>query len=248
MAHDAAQTVFGFPATRWSLVRRVREGGEAGEARQALDALCRAYWRPLYALARGRGLARADAQDAVQDFFASALRRDFFARAEEERGTLRSFLASAFKRALLDRAERERADKRTPPGGWSEGDFEAAEAEWARTAEAARAGGPDAAFDRQWARELVAAAMARVEARYAAEGKAAVFAELRAEALEEDGAAGEAGGAPGISAGARRVAVFRLRKRFAEALRSVVADTLPEGADVEAELRFLRAGPREGRA
>ncbi len=227
-------------------MRSVRaEGGKSGEA---LEVLCRVYWRPLYALARERGLARADAQDAVQDFFAGALRRDFFARAEEARGSLRSFLASAFRRGLIDRAEREGAEKRTPPGGWSEGDFEAAEAEWARTAADAGANGPDAAFERQWARELVAAAMARVEARYAAEGKADVFAALRAEAFGEGGAAGSGGAGAGMSAGARRVAVFRLRKRFGEALRSVVADTLPEGADVEAELRELGAELREGRA
>jgi hypothetical protein len=127
-------------------------------------------------------------------------------------------------------------------GGWSEADFETAEAEWARTAADAGANGPDAAFERQWARELVAAAMARVEARYVAEGKAEVFAELRTEALEEGAEAGDAGEAAGMTAGARRVAVFRLRKRFAEALRSVVADTLPEGSDVEAELRELGAG------
>lgn len=246
MSSAAPQTKWGFPTTSWSLVRRVRGRGE--RSGEALDTLCRAYWRPLYALARGRGLSRADAQDAVQDFFEGALRRDFFGRADEARGTLRSFLAMAFKRSLIDRAERAAAEKRTPAGGWSEGDFEAAEAEWARTAAEAGANAPDAAFDRQWARELAAAAMARVEAKYEAEGKADVFAALRAEAFGEAGATGGEGGSADVSAGARRVAVFRLRKRFAEALRSVVADTLPDGADAEAELRALGAGLREGRA
>jgi RNA polymerase sigma-70 factor (ECF subfamily) len=208
-----------------------------------LETLCRIYWRPLYALARGRGLARPDAHDAGQDFFASARRRAFFARADEERGTLRSFLAASFKRGLLDRAAREGAEKRTPPGGWSEDDFEAAEAEWARTAAEAGAGGPDAAYARQWARELVAQAIARTGARYEAEGKADVFAALRAEALD-DGEAPEAASESGGSPGARRVAVFRLRKRFAEELRAVVAGTLREGSDVEAELRELGAGLR----
>lgn len=261
MGDDARQTVWGFPATSWSLVRRVREGVVGGEAvvkgragGDALDALCRAYWRPLYALARGRGLARADAQDAVQDFFATALRRDFFARADEARGTLRSFLATAFKRSLIDRAEREGAEKRTPPGGWSEGDFADAEAEWARSS-AAGAQGPDAVFERQWARELIARAVHRTEARYAAEGKREVFGALRSEALgEPDGAVADGksdvvetiGRADtGLSASARRVAVFRLRKRFAEALRAVVAETLPEGADAEAELRALGAALKE---
>jgi len=270
MSADGPQTVWGFPATSWSLVRRVRAGGSAVEERvagAALDALCRAYWRPLYAYARGRGLARADAQDAVQEFFATALRRELFQRAEEGQGKLRSFLLTAFKRVLADRAAREAAARRNPEGGWAEGDFEAAEAEWARTAASgvARGGvgaGPEAGFERQWARELLAQALARTEARYAKEGKAAVFAELRGEALEEsegrqngrtteDRATGRQGteepdGGVQMSAGARRVAVHRLRKRFGEVLRAVVAETLPEGGDVEAELRELGAVLRGG--
>ncbi len=51
-----------------------------------------------------------------------------------------------------------------------------------------------------------------------------------------------------MSAGARRVAVHRLRKRFGEALREVVAETLPEGGDVDAELRELGAVLRGGGA
>lgn len=251
------QTIWGFPSTSWTLVRRAR-GADEGDAARALDALCRAYWRPLYAYARGRGLARAEAQDAVQDFFATALRRELFQRAEEEQGKLRSFLLTAFKHVLLDRAAQAGAARRTPAGGWAEGDFEAAEAEWARGAAGGAA--PDAAFERQWARELIARAIMLTQARYEAEGKAAVFAELRTEALEEgeaerrndgsaerqsggrrnDGAEAAVGGAK-LSAGARRVAVHRLRKRFGEALRAAVAETLPEGADVEAELRALGA-------
>jgi RNA polymerase sigma-70 factor (ECF subfamily) len=51
-----------------------------------------------------------------------------------------------------------------------------------------------------------------------------------------------------LSAGARRVAVHRLRKRFAEALRETVAATLPEGGDVEGELKELASALTEGRA
>ena len=252
MTPDAAQTVWGFPATSWTLVRRARSGDERAQG-EALEALCRAYWRPLYAYARGRGLARADAQDAVQDFFATALRRELFQRAEETAGKLRSFLLTALKHHLQDRAAKEGAARRRPEGGWADIDFETAEAEWARSASGAAGAGPDSAYERQWARALLAEAMARVEARYAAEGKREVFATLKAEALEEaEGAGGsvteeKAGGAE-MSAGARRVAVHRLRKRFAEALREAVAGTLPEGGDVDAELRELGAALAEGRA
>ncbi len=242
MTPDPMQTIWGFPATSWTLVRRACGTVTVDErqAAAALDALCRAYWRPLYAYARGQRLARADAQDAVQEFFATALRRDLFQRADAEQGKLRSFLLTAFKRVLMDRAAQAGSARRTPAGGWVDGDFEAAEAEWARSGAGAEQG-PDAAFERQWARELIALAEARTEARYAAEGKGEIFAALRAEALgEAERGEGAVGGAA-LSDGARRVAVFRLRKRFGEALRAVVAETLPEGADVEVELRALGA-------
>ena len=261
MSADGPQTVWGFPATSWSLVRRARAGGTTAEERAAgaaLDALCRAYWRPLYAYARGCGLARADAQDAVQEFFAVALRRELFQRAEEAQGKLRSFLLTAFKRVLADRAAREMAARRNPEGGWAEGDFEAAEAEWARTAAGGSGlgAGPEAGFERQWARELLAQALARTEARYVKEGKRDVFEVLKGEALEEgeseresdrgQSGRGRKNEGTGMSDGARRVAVHRLRKRFGEALRAVVAETLPEGGDVEAELRELGAALRGG--
>ena len=256
MSADGPQTVWGFPATSWSLVRRARAGGTTAEERAAgaaLDSLCRAYWRPLYAYARGGGLARADAQDAVQEFFAVALRRELFQRADAERGKLRNFLLTAFKRVLADRAAREAAARRNPEGGWAEGDFEAAEAEWARTAAAtAAAPGPDAGFERQWARELLAQALARTEARYEKEGKREVFEVLRGEALDEAEGRSDGGRKTGeqeaMSPGARRVAVHRLRKRFGEALREVVAETLPEGGDVDAELKELGAVLRGGGA
>ncbi|MDF3056632.1 MAG: polymerase subunit sigma-70 [Rariglobus sp.] len=240
------QTVWGFPPTSWTLVRQSRDtDGRAVGA--ALDQLCRTYWRPLYAYARGRRLARADAEDAVQEFFATALRRELFQRAEATEGKLRSFLLTAMKHHLIDRAAREGAARRRPEGGWADIDFSQAEAEWLRVEESSAA--PDAAYERQWARALIAQAMIRLEARYAAEGKREVFDALKSEALE-DAAGGESPNAGGrsLSAGARRVAVHRLRKRFSEALRAVVADTLPADGDVEAELRELAAALKEGKA
>lgn len=235
------QTVWGFPPTSWTLVRQCR-GADERTVGAALDQLCRTYWRPLYAYVRGRRLAPADAEDAVQEFFATALRRELFQRAEAGQGKLRSFLLTAMKHHLIDRAAREGAARRRPEGGWADIDFSQAEAEWLRVAESGAA--PDAAYERQWAKALIAQAMVRLEARYAAEGKREVFEALKGEALEEKD--GGVGGTT-LSAGARRVAVHRLRKRFSEALRIVVADTLPADGDVETELRELATALKEGK-
>jgi RNA polymerase sigma-70 factor (ECF subfamily) len=45
----------------------------------------------------------------------------------------------------------------------------------------------------------------------------------------------------GLQPGAARVAVHRLRRRFREIYREEIAQTLAEGADLEAELRHLAA-------
>ncbi|MBC8039100.1 MAG: sigma-70 family RNA polymerase sigma factor [Opitutaceae bacterium] len=239
------QTVWGFPPTSWTLVRQSR-GGDERVVGAALDQLCRTYWRPLYAYVRGRRLARADAEDAVQEFFATALRRELFQRAEAGEGKLRSFLLTAMKHHLIDRAAKEGAARRRPEGGWADIDFSQAEAEWLRVAESGAA--PDAAYERQWAKALIAQAMVRLEARYVAEGKREVFEALKGEALEEGESSGISNTAgAGLSAGARRVAVHRLRKRFSEALHGVVADTLPVDGDVEAELRELAVALKEGK-
>ncbi|MDF1861130.1 MAG: hypothetical protein P1U87_13015 [Verrucomicrobiales bacterium] len=44
-----------------------------------------------------------------------------------------------------------------------------------------------------------------------------------------------------LSESAVRVAAHRLKIRYQEALRQIIAETLGEGADVEEEIRELRA-------
>jgi hypothetical protein len=73
-------------------------------------------------------------------FFRDGAAAGFFARADQARGKLRSLLLTAFQWVLLDRAVHEGAGMRRPEGGWAEGDFEAAGAEWARSAEGAGRG------------------------------------------------------------------------------------------------------------
>ncbi len=43
------------------MVLALREGGDVGSGRLALDELCKIYWRPIYSYARFQGLSPADA-------------------------------------------------------------------------------------------------------------------------------------------------------------------------------------------
>src|SRR4051812_16414044 len=80
-----------FPATLWSVVLRASKDSSTA-SHEALSALCRAYWFPLYAYLRRRGKSPADAQDLTQAFFLHLLEKDSLSRVHREKGKFRSFL------------------------------------------------------------------------------------------------------------------------------------------------------------
>lgn len=62
------------PEALWSIV--VRAAHDTPDGRAALTALCKAYWFPVYAFIRRRGLSPDDAVDETQEFFARLLERN----------------------------------------------------------------------------------------------------------------------------------------------------------------------------
>src|SRR5581483_10999496 len=80
-----------FATTDWRLVNGSQQS-ETTNAREALEALCRLYWPPLYAYARRQGKTPPDAQDLTQAFVARLLERRFFGAADPARGRFRTFL------------------------------------------------------------------------------------------------------------------------------------------------------------
>src|SRR4051812_2815552 len=74
-----------FPTTHWSAVMLARET-ESPAGTAALEQLCRAYWRPLYAAARRQTRDSEEARDLTQEFFARLLERNSLARLTAEGG------------------------------------------------------------------------------------------------------------------------------------------------------------------
>lgn len=230
-----------FPTTRWSVVLAAGGAGTP-TARAALEELCQAYWYPLYALARRRGRATAEAEDAVQGFFARLLARDALSRADPTKGRFRAYLRTAFANHLAKEAAHASAAKRG--GGHTVVSLDVRDAERRIDLEPAGGQSPEAAFERDWALSILHGALDVVRAGYAARGQAALF-----EALEPHlvpGAApaqqAEVAGTLGMREGAVRVAIHRLRRRFRDALVDAVAQTVdgqPEA--VEDELSALVA-------
>jgi RNA polymerase sigma-70 factor (ECF subfamily) len=230
-----------FRATRWSLVARAASPAEPA-ARAALDELCQLYWRPLHAFACRGGLSAPDAEDATQSFFAEFLGRERFAVADPQRGKLRTFLCTAFANYLRDRHRRGTTQARG--GDRIHLSIDAPRGDDAPPIDPADPHDPAREFDRAWALATMDAATTLLERDLAARGKAGTLAPYRG-FLGLDAGGGEdyaaTARALGISEGAVRVNVCRLRKDFRAALFATIADTLDEPSEeaIRAEVRAL---------
>lgn len=232
-----------FPLTRWTRVSILRRAPDSDEGRQALAELCKAYWYPVYAFARSRGRAVADAQDLTQGFFAKILSGGLFENADAAQGKMRSYLLTAFTRHMADEWDKTMAAKR---GGGVEVltlDFDDGEQRY--LSEPAVDGAQGSRFDRAWAQSVLEKAAAALEQECANAGKTELFAHLsphltgQAEAESYEVLATRTK----MTEEALRQTVRRLRLRFRDLLRQTVADTLdsPDDAAVDEELRTLRS-------
>ena len=227
-----------FPETHWSLVLAARP--EAVDRKAALEELCRAYWPPLYAYCRRDGQSPEAAQDLVQGFLARLLARDDLATVAPERGRFRSYLLAGLRHHLASEARREAAAKRG--GGGDILSLNVAEIEAALAPALADRVTPEVLFDRRWARTVMDRALTALATEYAVRDQAELFGRLKPALVDGDGGGhAELGRALGLSEGAVAVALHRLRRRYRELVRHEVAQTAGSAADLEDELRHLRA-------
>jgi RNA polymerase sigma-70 factor (ECF subfamily) len=233
-----------FTTTHWSAVLAAGDAGSP-QANAALEALCRAYWYPLYAYVRRKGHSPADAQDLTQSFFARLLTRNYLSAADRNRGRFRSFLLGSLEHFLAREWTRAHAQKRG--GGQPAFSLDAVDAEERYRLEPVDELSPDRLFDRRWAMTLIAQAMDRLRAECAANSKADLFDRLAGLLSGEKGEArhSELSAALGLTEGALKVSVHRLRRRFGELVRDEIAQTVGTAEDVGDEVSFLRAVLRE---
>jgi len=229
-----------FNTTHWSMVLLAGQT-RAPHADAALESLCRTYWSPLYAYVRHQGRSAHDAQDLTQEFFARLLEKKYLRLAARERGRFRSFLLKSLKHFLINEWERGQSQKRGGGQKVFSLDDEAAERSYLQQPAGHLA--PESLYDRLWATTLLERAMERLGANYAATGKRELFDQLKPLLLSEG--TGEsyrhAAGPLGLSEGAVKVAVHRLRQRFREVVRAEIAQTVATPAEVDEELRCLMA-------
>lgn len=224
----AASILSPFPPTRWTLIQRVRAGSEA-EARAALELLCRAYWQPLYSVARRRGLPEHDASDAVQGFFESLLRHETFAGAEEAVGRLRHFLLAAFDHYCTQQWQKAQRQKR---GGGAEhlnwDDFrDSGQAEQQFIRSAGQQLSVEVLYKREWATAVLDRSLQNLREEYASRGWTDRYELLVRPLLQqEDGSLEQLAAGVGTTAAALRQTLHRMRTHYREAIERELALTL----------------------
>ena len=140
--------------------------GDTSEAAGALDKLCRAYWRPLYAYVRRDGHDATEAQDLTQEFFARLLARDYLQHLHHQQGKFRSFLLSYLKNFLSEQRRKAGAQKRG--GGCVFVSLNEPAGEDGYLLEPVDELTPDQVFERRWAQTVLQTALDRLRAEYAA--------------------------------------------------------------------------------
>lgn len=230
-----------WPETRATWISDLSAANSRG---QALENLCTAYRRPLIRTVQSAlpELSTTEAEDVVQQFFADDVfpsgtdKPTLFDSYQPEQGLLRHYLRGALRNFISSWLRARRALKRG--GGYqhvSLDDPDHAEADWLPH-------GLDPFFDREWALDVFSAAFQKLETHYLADEERArryhvlqpwlvgYEDEERISALAEE---------LGITPGALRTFLHRLRADWQDALRAIIAPTVASPGQVEEELRYL---------
>lgn len=227
-----------FAATRWTVVCAAGAQDPA-TVDKALHELCSAYWYPLYAFVRRSGHTREEAENLTQEFFAQLLAKDFPAHVEPKKRRFRSFLLTAMKRFLANDWHRTTAKK--PEGGEMPVPIDIAWAEDRYGAEPADPAAPELLYERRWALTLNDKVLDGLEHEYVEKGLDAIYHALKGELVRHAGAMSytEIATQLEMREGAVKVAMYRLRGRYAERLSDEIAQTVNAPEDVEDEIRRL---------
>jgi len=226
-----------FAPTQWSVVLGSRP--DAAGRREALERLCRIYWRPVYVYLRRRGQPAADAEDLTQGFFEYILDGSFLERPDPAKGRFRGYLIGTLKHYLGSQLERESAQKRG--GAITFIDWGGLDADTELSALGSAPADPVDAYEQAWALALLGRALARLEQEQAAIGKDAHFAILKPflSSTPSRGDYARCADLMGTTRSYVAVAVHRLNQRYGELVRLEVAETVNNRADVAAEMQHL---------
>lgn len=228
-----------FATTQWTRVLAAR--GDSNEARIAFSELCETYYAPVRKFIHHQVDDPNRGEDLAQEFFAGLLRRDSLAKLERNRGKFRSYLLGAVKHFLSDDRKHQNRQKR---GGQNE---HVSISEHIisdprnENAAPSSAPAPDSVFDQEWALTLLGRTMDALAAEELGNKRGEQFKALKPWLTGElgDKTQREAAIDLGLTVGATKVAVHRLRLRFRSELRKQIGDTVESDQEIQEELSYL---------
>jgi RNA polymerase sigma-70 factor (ECF subfamily) len=234
---QASGGAIAFRTTQWSVVLEAQ--GESPEAHEALEKLCRVYWRPIYGFVRREGVRPEEAKDLTQGFFALILERKDFQSVRQEKGRLRSFLLASLKHFMANERRDAAAIKRgggqtlIPLDGIASDDSDKFYRSDTLSA--------DLLYDRRWAFTVLDRVFARLREESQRSANAPLLERLNTLLSDEPERPSQAeiGREFGMTENAVKQAFHRLRQRYRQLLREEVAQTVATPAEIEDELRHL---------
>jgi len=236
---DTENGAAAFTTTHWSVVLAAQ--GPSPAAEEALEKLCRTYWRPIYGFVRRQGFGPEEAKDLTQGFFAMLLERRDLDAVRKEKGRLRSYLLTSLKHFLTNERNRAMAIKR---GAGQQliplEDLRERERIGFEPTETLPA---DQIYESRWALSLLDQVLARLREDYRAAGNIQLFDRLEKSLTNEPDRPSPADTAHefGMTEAAVRRASYRLRLRYRQLLREEIAHTVMAAGDIDDELRHLVA-------
>lgn len=203
-------------------------------AMQALDALCRRYWKPVFAVVRSRAPSEDVAEERTQAFFVHLLEKSTMRRADRARGKFRTFLLTVLWRFLRDERKRHAAEKRG-------GEAEACSIEDVEDELVADDPALAEALDREWALTVMERSLESVRREMIAARGESVWLVLSGflPGNAEVPAMSEAARVLGITEAGARTEIHRLRGRCREALRRELMSTVSSPEELEDEIAYL---------
>ena len=220
-----------FPDTHWTILAVATMNGGDKE-RQAMDQLCRDYWRLVAACIQARGAPSERVEDLTQDFFLQLMEAKFFKKASREKGRFRTFILSSLRYFLADDAKHHLAQKRG-------GHLKRTELNEA----SATIDTDDTQFDLAWAELIFDRVFTRTKEETISNRGEDAWENLRQFLPGSTTTLSyfELANMLGMTEGGAKAEVSRLRKRFREALRSEVGRTVSAPHEIDEELAHLRA-------
>jgi RNA polymerase sigma-70 factor (ECF subfamily) len=227
-----------FATTHWSVVLQAQDP-QTHQAIDALGKLCRAYWYPLYAFVRRQGYTPEEAQDLTQEFFSRLSEKNALKTVAREKGRFRSYLLMSMKHLLANEWNRSQCQKRG--GGFTFLSLDELHAEERYRLEPVDELTPEKAYERRWAEAIIDSVTLKLRDEFVAAGQVERFEALKIFLLvgQEPVTYAAMAGSLGMTEGAVRTAIHRMRQRYGALFRAEIAQTVTSLSEMEDEIRHF---------